>query len=430
MSPEHFTHSKVMCWVALDRAFRLAPEIAEPCPRGTRRAGNEKRPQIADFVEHRVLVGTSSAAATRDPPAMPGARFASLLMLSLVNYRGFGDAPSGVVASNQRMLGTIDAVSRELRHGAYVFRYLAEDDGLAGRCGGVLSELLVLAGGRARARGRVWTKRPQLMEALLRRSANDVGLYSEEIDPVSGAFLGNFPQALAHLSLIDAALAIVGKATLGSGPRPEKKRPPTTAIPLLGLTRGGVARDHVRVLAGGFVGTLNAMTTVDRAAAGDARRHADGPAVSAWDCAFTENRARRAKALRLPAATSRSAPAFAVACGALFGAIGRSVLAQLGARARSALQAVFNRDRARRAMLLPIVHPRMATADTAANEITLIEPPGFLMLNYGRNTFLVTLAAHIVHTARSSAGRIIVCTALTYMPRLALGRSPRRRPHP
>ena len=43
--------------------------------------------------------------------------------------------------------------------------------------------------------------------------------------------------------------------------------------------------------------------------------------------------------------------------------------------------------------------PRMATPDTAANEITLIEPPGFLMLNYGRNTFLVTLAAHVVYGA-------------------------------
>ena len=50
-------------------------------------------------------------------------------------------------------------------------------------------------------------------------------------------------------------------------------------------------------------------------------------------------------------------------------------------------------------VLLPIVHPRMATSETAANEIALIEPPGFLMLNYGRSTFLVTLAAHIAYGA-------------------------------
>ena len=45
--------------------------------------------------------------------------------------------------------------------------------------------------------------------------------------------------------------------------------------------------------------------------------------------------------------------------------------------------------------LLPVVHPRMATTNTSANEYALIEPPGFLMRNYGRNTFLVMLAAHI-----------------------------------
>jgi len=50
-------------------------------------------------------------------------------------------------------------------------------------------------------------------------------------------------------------------------------------------------------------------------------------------------------------------------------------------------------------VLLPAVHPRMGTPDTAADEIALIEPPGFLMLNYGRNTFLLNLAAHIVYGA-------------------------------
>jgi hypothetical protein len=50
-------------------------------------------------------------------------------------------------------------------------------------------------------------------------------------------------------------------------------------------------------------------------------------------------------------------------------------------------------------VLLPTVHPRMATPETAANEVALIEPPGFLMLNYGRGTFVVTLAAHIAYGA-------------------------------
>jgi len=50
-------------------------------------------------------------------------------------------------------------------------------------------------------------------------------------------------------------------------------------------------------------------------------------------------------------------------------------------------------------VLLPVVHPRMATPDTAANDVALIEPPGFLMLNYGRNTFLITVAAHAAYGA-------------------------------
>ena len=50
-------------------------------------------------------------------------------------------------------------------------------------------------------------------------------------------------------------------------------------------------------------------------------------------------------------------------------------------------------------ILLPVVHPRMGTPETAANEIALVEPPGFLMLNYGRNTFLITLLAHVAYGA-------------------------------
>jgi hypothetical protein len=50
-------------------------------------------------------------------------------------------------------------------------------------------------------------------------------------------------------------------------------------------------------------------------------------------------------------------------------------------------------------VLLPVVHPRIGTPETAANEVALIEPPGFLMLNYGRSTFVVTLAAHVAYGA-------------------------------
>ena len=63
-----------------------------------------------------------------------------------------------------------------------------------------------------------------------------------------------------------------------------------------------------------------------------------------------------------------------------------------------ALQAVFN-GTVLVNVLLPVVHPRIGTPDSAASEISLLEPPGFLMLNYGRNTFLVTLLAHVAYGA-------------------------------
>ena len=87
---------------------------------------------------------------------------------------------------------------------------------------------------------------------------------------------------------------------------------------------------------------------------------------------------------------------FAEAYAAFFSIIGRSSW-QIGALL-GALHAIFTAT-VLVSVLLPVVHPRMATGETAANDVTLIEPPGFLMLNYGRNTFLVTLAAHIVYGA-------------------------------
>ena len=88
--------------------------------------------------------------------------------------------------------------------------------------------------------------------------------------------------------------------------------------------------------------------------------------------------------------------AFAVLYGLCFEAIGRSgwwLGALLGA-----LHALFTATVLVN-VLLPVIHKRIGTPETAANEVALIEPPGFLMLNYGRNTFLVTLAAHMAYGA-------------------------------
>jgi hypothetical protein len=87
---------------------------------------------------------------------------------------------------------------------------------------------------------------------------------------------------------------------------------------------------------------------------------------------------------------------FAIAYAELFTVIGRSSW-WLGALV-GVLHGIFTSTILVN-VLLPIVHPRMGTVETAANEIALIEPPGFLMLNYGRNTFVVTLVAHMAYGA-------------------------------
>ena len=191
--PFHFTHSKVMCWVALDRAVLLSARGELPARRiGTWRREAEA---IRAFVEdecwsERMHSYTRTARGDRVD--------ASLLMLPLVKY----GSPRG-----ERIAGTIDAICRDLLEGDFVYRYRAED-GVPGREGCFVNCSFWLVSALARA-GR-HDEATNLMERLIAR-ANDVGLYSEEIDPASGAFLGNFPQALVHLALIDAALAIAAR---------------------------------------------------------------------------------------------------------------------------------------------------------------------------------------------------------------------------
>jgi GH15 family glucan-1,4-alpha-glucosidase len=188
--PFHFTHSKVMCWAALDRASRLAERGEMPGRHAAR--WRSEAAAIERFVEERCW---SDRLVSYTRTAGDARVDASLLMLPLV---GYGDA------RGPRINATIDAVSRDLRHGDFVYRYHA-DDGVPGSEGCFLNCSFWLAGALARA-GRV-DEAAALMDSLVARS-NDVGLYAEEVDPADGAFLGNFPQALVHLALIDAAVAI------------------------------------------------------------------------------------------------------------------------------------------------------------------------------------------------------------------------------
>ena len=144
-------------------------------------------------------------------------------------------------------------------------------------------------------------------------------------------------------------------------------------------------------IAGGFVGTL-LMTTIMRGASEFGLTRIDlalllGTTVS-------DNR-RKARALGY-VFHFLIGLGFALAYAGFFAIVGRSgwlLGALLGA-----LQAVFT-GTVLVNVLLPVVHPRIGTPETAANEIALVEPPSFLMRNYGRRSFLVVLAAHIVYGA-------------------------------
>ncbi len=142
-------------------------------------------------------------------------------------------------------------------------------------------------------------------------------------------------------------------------------------------------------LVGGFLGTL-VFSVIVKAATELSLTRMDLPLL--LGTAVTENR-RKARAIgylfHLILGTL-----FALGYAEFFAVVGRG--SWLMGAGLGAVHAVFTATVLVN-VLLPIVHPRIATAETAANEIALIEPPGFLMLNYGRGTFVVALVAHIAY---------------------------------
>jgi GH15 family glucan-1,4-alpha-glucosidase len=193
-APRHFTQSKMMCWIALDRALGLA-DRGELSSRHRPRWRRE-RDAIGEFVERRCF-SEGARAYTR---AAGSEELDAGVLLGLL--LGYGDAASG------RWAGTVEAIRRELGHGPYVRRYSGED-GLTGREGAFLACSFWLAEALATI-GRP-AEGAALMDELV-ALANDVGLYAEEVDAEDGAFLGNMPQGLSHLALISAACAIDGCA--------------------------------------------------------------------------------------------------------------------------------------------------------------------------------------------------------------------------
>ena len=186
----HFTHSKMMCWVALDRAARLAG--TEHIPSEHLAHWRTEAVAVRDFVEHRCW-----SERMRSYVRFAGSEEldASLLLAAVM---GYGDA------REQRLTSTIEAIRHELGNGPLLYRYSGED-GLGGQEGSFVCCSFWLV--EAMARGGHTEKATALMDELV-GLANDVGLYAEEIEPETGAFLGNLPQGLVHLALISAATAI------------------------------------------------------------------------------------------------------------------------------------------------------------------------------------------------------------------------------
>jgi len=205
--PAHYVHSKLMAWLALDRALRIA-DSHRTAPRRRVRWEIERAAIAIDVVANGVDPERGSfvrAYGRRDLDA-------ALLVLPLLGI----ERPESA-----RVVGTIQAVRRELGAGGpLLYRYPPGEDGLAGGEGAFLPCSFWLAQALA-ATGAV-DEAVELVEDLL-GLAGPLGLYAEEADPASRDLLGNYPQALTHAALVQAALAI-RDATTGRAAAPTRSR--------------------------------------------------------------------------------------------------------------------------------------------------------------------------------------------------------------
>ena len=188
--PRDFLYSKLMCWVALDRAVALADRLDAS---DRVEAWKQAQAQIREAILTR---GWSDRAGAFTQSFGSDELDASNLMLPLVGF---------LPADEPRVLATINATEERLTdERGLVYRYRSHD-GLAGEEGTFLLCTFWLAQALARA-GR--TARARTVFERAAAFVNDVGLLAEEVDPVSGELLGNFPQAFSHIGLVNAAWAI------------------------------------------------------------------------------------------------------------------------------------------------------------------------------------------------------------------------------
>jgi GH15 family glucan-1,4-alpha-glucosidase len=191
-APRHYVSSKLMCWVALDRAAQLAQIAGEPDRAAAWSATAEEiRADILD----RGVTGHGVLRQHYDTDSLG----ASVLLAAIFEF---------LPGDDERLRATVDAIADDLTENGFVLRYRTDetDDGLSGKegtfliCSFWLVSALAIVGELQRAR--------DLMEKLV-RVASPLGLYAEEFDVDTGHHLGNFPQAFSHLALMEAAARIM-----------------------------------------------------------------------------------------------------------------------------------------------------------------------------------------------------------------------------
>ncbi len=202
----HFTHSKVMSWVAFDRAVRFHDELG-------RRGPGERWRALRDEIRAEILERAWNEEKRAFVQSFGSDELdASVLQMPLVGF---------LSATDERFVSTVEAIRRELTVDGLVLRYWSREDaavdglppgeGIFLPCSFWLADVLALQGEVDEAR--------ELFERLL-DLRNDVGLLSEEYDPTSGRLLGNFPQAFTHLALVNTALVLSeGRSLRHSAPR-------------------------------------------------------------------------------------------------------------------------------------------------------------------------------------------------------------------
>jgi alpha,alpha-trehalase len=201
--PKHYVSSKLMCWVALDRAARLA--------------GQQERADLADrwraeakAIRAEILQRGVSERGVFRQHYETDALDASLLLIPLFRF---------LPADDERVRSTVLAIAEELTERGLVLRYHVDetDDGLSGKegtftiCSFWLVSALSEIGERERAR--------KLCARVLTHGT-PLGLFGEEIEALSGAQLGNFPQAFTHLALINAVSHVIADEQMGAREKP------------------------------------------------------------------------------------------------------------------------------------------------------------------------------------------------------------------